>query len=123
LISVFRGSDYVEAHLLAGLLRQQGIETFLQGALLQGGLGELPALGHLTIMVDEEDREAAKRLIAAYERGELKIDEHHLDAWADQDALAASSIDEGAAGGRASDDTAAAEDGTNEDADRRTRKR
>ena len=79
-IPIFRGSDYIEAHLLAGLLRQQGIEVFLQGALLQGGLGELPALGHLAIMVDEEDREAAKRLITAYERGELEIgDEHAVD--------------------------------------------
>lgn len=72
---IFRGSDYIEAHLLTGLLRQHGIEVFLQGALLQGGLGELPALGHLTIMVDESDREAAKRIIAAYERGELQIEE------------------------------------------------
>ena len=74
---IFRGSDYVEAHLLAGLLREHGIEVFLQGALLQGGLGELPALGHLTLMVDEQDLYPAKRLIAAYERGELKIDDEH----------------------------------------------
>ena len=77
MISIFRGSDYIEAHLLTGLLKQHGIDTFLQGALLQGGLGELPALGHLAIMVDEADRDAAKRVIAAYERGELVIDEDH----------------------------------------------
>lgn len=75
MIPIFRGSDYIEAHLLAGLLRQHGIDVFLQGALLQGGLGELPALGHLAILVDESDRDAAKRVIAAYERGELEIDE------------------------------------------------
>ncbi len=118
MISVFRGSDYVEAHLLVGLLRQQGIETFLQGALLQGGLGELPALGHLTIMVDEEDREAARRLIAAYERGELKIDEHHLDAWGDQDAIAAGAIDEKVVAKRATDRPAAAENAADEAADK-----
>ena len=75
MISVFRGSDYIEAQLLAGLLRQSGIEVFLQGALLQGGVGDLPALGHLSIMVDESDAPAAKALVAAYERGELEIDE------------------------------------------------
>lgn len=79
MIPIFRGSDYIEAHLLTGLLREHGIEVFLQGALLQGGLGELPALGHLTIMVDEADREAAKRIIAAYERGELQIEEEQAD--------------------------------------------
>ncbi|WP_293859575.1 DUF2007 domain-containing protein [Steroidobacter sp.] len=75
MIRIFRCSDYVEAHLLAGLLREHGIETFLQGALLQGGLGELPAMGHLALMVDEDDQVAARKLIDAYERGELKIDE------------------------------------------------
>jgi len=74
-IRVFRCSDYIEAHLVEGLLRERGIETFLQGALLQGGLGELPALGHLVILVDESDESAARRIIDAYERGELKIDE------------------------------------------------
>ena len=75
MISVFRGSDYIQAQLIAGLLREAGIEVFLQGALLQGGLGELPATGHLAIFVDESDRSAAEHIIAAYERGELAIDE------------------------------------------------
>ena len=75
MIRVFRCSDYIEAHLVEGLLREQGIDTFLQGAMLQGGLGELPALGHLAIMVDDNDVSAAKRIIDAYERGDLKIDE------------------------------------------------
>lgn len=71
---VFRCSDYFEAHLLAGLLRQHGIETFLQGSYLQGALGEVPAIGFLAIMVDEADRSAAERIINAYERGELRLD-------------------------------------------------
>jgi hypothetical protein len=74
-VPVFRGSDYIQAQLLAGLLRETGIDVFLQGALLQGGLGELPAMGHLSILVAESDRTAAELLIAAYERGDLAIDE------------------------------------------------
>jgi hypothetical protein len=77
--SVFRCSDYVQAQLLAGLLRQENIRVFLQGALLQGGLGELPAMGHLSIMVDDSDRTAAERIIAAYERGELEIGEEDVE--------------------------------------------
>lgn len=76
MISVFRGSDYIEAQLVTGLLREAGIEVFLQGAFLQGALGDLPATGHLSILVDESDRTAAQRIIAAYERGELAIDEN-----------------------------------------------
>lgn len=75
MISVFRGSDYIEAQLIAGLLRQAGVEVFLQGAFLQGALGDLPATGHLAIFVNEADRAAAERLIEAYESGELSIDE------------------------------------------------
>jgi hypothetical protein len=79
MISVFRGSDYIEAQLLAGLLRDVGIDVFVQGALLQGGLGELPAMGHLSLLIDEQDLSAAQLLIAAYERGELAIDEEDGD--------------------------------------------
>lgn len=75
MISVYRGNDYIEAQLLTGLLEQRGIAVFLQGALLQGGVGELPAMGHLSIMVDDADRIAAERLIAAYERGELALED------------------------------------------------
>ena len=75
MISVFRGSNYVEAQLLLGLLQQQGITAFLQGAALQGGLGEVPAVGYLSILVEDTDQIAAQRLLAAYERGELAIDD------------------------------------------------
>jgi len=74
-ISVFGCSDYIQAQLLAGLLRQHGIDVFLQGALLQGGVGELPAMGHLSIMVNDRDRTAAELIIDAYERGDLAIGE------------------------------------------------
>jgi hypothetical protein len=72
---IFRCSDYIEAHLLKGLLSEHDIDAFLQGALLQGGLGELPAMGHLIIMVNDSQTTAAKLIIDAYERGELEIDE------------------------------------------------
>ena len=75
MISVYRGSDYIEAQLIAGLLREAGIEVFLQGGYLQGGLGDLPATGHLSIFVEESDRTAARRIIDAYERGDLAIDD------------------------------------------------
>jgi len=80
MISVFRGGDYVQAQLLAGLLRERGIEVFLQGALLQGAIGEVPALGHLSLMVDDADRLAAEAVIAEYERGDLAIGEDNV-AW------------------------------------------
>jgi hypothetical protein len=79
MISVFTGSDYLQAQLLTGLLQEHGINVFLQGAALQGGLGELPATGHLSIMVEPHDQDAARSLLAAYELGELAIDEEFAE--------------------------------------------
>jgi hypothetical protein len=79
MISVYRSSDYVEAQLLTGLLREHGINVFLQGALMHGGIGELPATGHLSIMVDDQDQTAATRLIEMYERGELAIGDDDVE--------------------------------------------
>ncbi len=51
------------------------IGVFLQGAALQGGLGEAPATGYLSIRVEDENASAAKTLLARYDRGELPIDD------------------------------------------------
>ncbi len=72
----FRCNDYIEAHLVSGLLQEQGIDTYVQGAMLQGVLGEVPAMGHLAVLVEDDDLNAARLIIEAYERGELQIDEH-----------------------------------------------
>jgi hypothetical protein len=95
-ISVFRGSDYIEAQLIAGLLRQTGIDVYLQGALLQGALGDLPATGHLAIFVDDSDRTAAERIIKAYERGELAIDEDSEPRTDDISPASSLDVDDGA---------------------------
>ena len=42
---VFRARDAIEAHMLADLLDQVGIMAQVQGDMLQGAVGELPAAG------------------------------------------------------------------------------
>ena len=73
MISVYRGSDYFEAQLLKGLMEKQGLQVFLQGAALQGGMGDLPALGHLSITVNDADQQRAEEIIAAYEAGDYSL--------------------------------------------------
>ena len=75
MISVYRGSDYFEAQLLKGLMEQQGLQVFLQGAALQGGMGDLHALGHLSITVNDADQQRAEEIIAAYEAGDYSLDD------------------------------------------------
>ena len=73
MIEIYRGSDYFEGQLLKGLMGQDGLQVFLHGAALQGGLGEVPALGHLSITVNDADRERAEEIVAAYERGDFAL--------------------------------------------------
>ena len=77
MISVYRGSDYFEAQLLTNLIVQDGLQAFLHGAALQGGLGELAAIGHLSIMVNDIDQPSAKEIIMAYDRGDFALEEDH----------------------------------------------
>ena len=74
MISVYQGSDYFEAQVLKGLMEQEGLQVFLQGAALQGGLGDVPALGHLSITVNDADQRRAEEIIAAYEKGDYSLD-------------------------------------------------
>ncbi|MFB0990382.1 MAG: DUF2007 domain-containing protein, partial [Porticoccaceae bacterium] len=73
---IYRGSDYFEAQLLRDLIEQDGLQVFLQGAALQGGLGELAAIGHLSIMVNDLDQSRARDIILAYERGDFALEEN-----------------------------------------------
>lgn len=40
---IFRASNILEAHILAGLLDTHGIESHVAGHYLQGAVGDLPA--------------------------------------------------------------------------------
>lgn len=66
---LYEAANSIEANLLKGLLAQQGIESRIDGEYLQGGIGELPLTGLLTLRVEEEDLLAARKIITDYESG------------------------------------------------------
>jgi len=72
---VYEASNSLEANLLKGLLAQQGIEAMVAGEYLQGGIGELPVAGLVTLSVEEEDLQAAERIILDYESGVYALSE------------------------------------------------
>ena len=61
-------TDLMEAQMLISMLRGEGIEVYLQGENLVGGMGELPALGLLGLMVADEHAQLARELIASYQQ-------------------------------------------------------
>lgn len=61
-------ADLMEAQMLISMLRSEGIAVHLQGADLVGGMGELPALGLLGLMVEDEHALQARELISDYQQ-------------------------------------------------------
>lgn len=65
---VYSPADSVEAHMLAHMLEQAGIEAHIHGEALQGAAGELPASGLVKLMVADERYDEARQLLLAWER-------------------------------------------------------
>jgi hypothetical protein len=75
---VYEAAHGVEAHMIADLLRREGISGLVQGEYLQGAVGVLPACGLVQVVVDDADFDRARRII-----------EHWNAAQADEPAPAA----------------------------------
>lgn len=67
---IYEARDLLEAEMLIGMLASEGIEAFLTGHHLIGAVGELPAAGLLSLMVEDALAEHARQLIAEYNGAE-----------------------------------------------------
>lgn len=67
---LYSASDLQEAHLIAGLLRQEGIPVYVFNENAVGGMGEIPFTQTWPEiwLEDERDRPRAEALIARFER-------------------------------------------------------
>lgn len=63
---VYQPADMLEANLLVAMLAGEGINAHVHGASLVGGMGELPALGLLSIWVEDAQLARAAELIQSY---------------------------------------------------------
>jgi len=67
---IYSAQNAIDAHIIKGLLEQQGIAARVDGEYLQGGIGELPLIDLVTVSVAEEDLENALRVLREYENVE-----------------------------------------------------
>ena len=72
---IYKAADIVEAHIVAGMLKSEGIEAYVGGHYLQGAIGDLSPLGFANVFVDSSDVQRATILIQEYE----------ADSWSDTD--------------------------------------
>jgi hypothetical protein len=71
--TVFEPSNALEGHMIQDLLKQRGISSRLDGAGLQGAVGELPAIGLVRLVVEEEDFQAARAVIDDWEKSAAPV--------------------------------------------------
>ena len=67
MIKLYSAQNNVDAYIVKGLLEQQGISASVYGEYLQGGIGELPMAGLVTVSVSEDDFENAKKILRDFE--------------------------------------------------------
>lgn len=56
---VYRAENIIDANLVKAALAEAGIEAFVSGEYLTGGVGQLPALDLVNVMVADADVERA----------------------------------------------------------------
>jgi hypothetical protein len=59
---VYRAENIIDANLVKAALADADIQAFVSGEYLTGGIGTLPALDLVTVMVAESDFERAARI-------------------------------------------------------------
>ncbi|MAD91941.1 MAG: hypothetical protein CMQ54_04335 [Gammaproteobacteria bacterium] len=68
---VYDALNNIEAHLALHQLQQAGIHAYIEGEHLLGGMGELPAIGSICIMVNDQDEAEANEVINNWDNIEI----------------------------------------------------
>ncbi|MBC7990339.1 MAG: DUF2007 domain-containing protein [Luteimonas sp.] len=74
-MSIYDAANSTDAHLVRNLLEQAGIASYIRGEYLQGGLGEIPVTGLISVCVDEADAHLAGEVLAEWRAGVMEIPE------------------------------------------------
>lgn len=73
--AVYQAENILDANLAKGLLTQAHIPAMVNGEYLQGGLGDLPACGLITVLVSNEDAPLAQEILQSWQNGDFAIED------------------------------------------------
>lgn len=65
--TVYEASNTLEAHMIRNLIEQFGISAWVDGEYLQGGVGEIQAMGIVRVQVNDVDYQQASQVISDWE--------------------------------------------------------
>lgn len=60
---VYRAQNLIDAHLVKDALEHADVPAFISGEYLTGGVGQLPALDYVAVLVPESSIEAAEPIV------------------------------------------------------------
>ena len=73
--TVYEAANSLEAHMVQNLLEQARITAWIDGDLLSGAVGELPAIGLIKVKVNDDDEPLAKQIVAEFDRQQPPLEE------------------------------------------------
>ncbi len=76
---IYRAGGINEANIVASMLRANGIEAYVSGYYLQGGIGELAASDFAHVHVADEDVSAAQSIIIEYQGEPVSQSENEVE--------------------------------------------
>ena len=72
MVKIYNARDIIEAHIIRGMLEAHGIEAYVNGFYLQGGIGDLAAHDYASVSVSNNDADQARKLVKEYDNQELE---------------------------------------------------
>ena len=60
---VYRAQNLIDAHLVKDALESAEVPAFISGEYLTGGVGQLPALDYVAVLVPESSVELAESIV------------------------------------------------------------
>ncbi|RUL76805.1 DUF2007 domain-containing protein [Dyella choica] len=60
---VYRAQNLIDAHLVKDALESAEVPAFISGEYLTGGVGQLPALDYVAVLVPESSIDAAEPVV------------------------------------------------------------
>jgi hypothetical protein len=69
MVPVYDAAHATDAHLIKHLLEDAGIPSYIRGEHLQGGLGELPVHGLLSVCVPGSEAARARAIVLEWQAG------------------------------------------------------
>ena len=65
---IYRAQNLIDAHLVKDALESADVPAFISGEYLTGGVGQLPAMDYVAVLVPESSMDVAEPIVREIDR-------------------------------------------------------